>query len=139
MKINDINTVRMLEMTFRGDDRGNLVAVESGRDIPFEIKRIFYMYGTDKDVVRGQHANRKSAFVMINVSGKSTIRIKDVYGNEAEYILDKPNKALYIPEMIWKDMYDFSENSVLLVLSNEHYDATEYIRDYNEFIKEKQR
>lgn len=118
-----------------GDIRGNLVVIEGNKNIPFEIKRIFYMYGSDKMVVRGQHANRKSEFVMINVKGSSKIRIDD--GNESKVVtLDDPCKGVYIKKMVWKDMYDFSEDAVLLVLSNECYDAEEYIRDYEEYLTE---
>lgn len=118
-----------------GDERGNLVVIEGNQDIPFEIKRVFYMYGSDPDIVRGQHANRRSSFVLINVSGTSKVRITDGY-DEIIVVLDKPRMGIYIPPMYWKDMYDFSKDSVLLVLSDEHYDGNEYIRNYSDFIKE---
>ena len=118
-----------------GDERGKLVVIEGGQAIPFEIKRVFYIYGSDATVVRGQHANRDSEFVLINVAGKSKVRITD--GKESFVaVLDKPMMGVYIPQMVWKDMYDFSPDSVLLVLASEHYDGEEYIRDYEEFIKE---
>ena len=128
--------VRMLEFPQRGDKRGHLVVVEGMQDVPFEIKRIFYIYGSDKDVVRGQHANRNSEFVLINVAGTSKVRVKDGKGNEAVFSLNRPHTGIYLPKMVWKDMYDFSADSVLLVLANTHYDGHEYIRDYDEFIKE---
>lgn len=130
-----MNNVRLLDFQQWGDERGHLVVAEGGREIPFEIKRIFYMYGSSADVVRGQHANRKSEFVLINVAGTSKVRVKDGDGNEAVYYLNRPHMGIYLPTMIWKDMYDFSSDSVLLVLSNEHYDPDEYIRDYAEFVK----
>ena len=118
-----------------GDERGKLVVVEGEQAIPFKIERVFYIYDSDSSVVRGEHANRESEFVLINVSGTSKVRVTD--GKEEMIIsLDKPMMGLYIPKMIWKDMYDFSEDSVLLVLANTHYDGHEYIRDYDEFIKE---
>lgn len=125
--------VRMLEFPQHGDERGHLVIVEGMKDIPFEIKRIFYIYGSDAEVVRGQHANLRSEFVLINVAGKSKVKVKDGLGNEAVFSLNRPHTGIYLPRMVWKDMYDFSEDSVLLVLSSEHYDASEYIRDYEEF------
>lgn len=125
----------MLEFAEHGDDRGHLVIVEGGIDIPFEIKRTFYIYGSKTDVVRGQHANKKTQFVLINVAGKSKVRVRDGEGNEAIYCLNRPHTGIYLPTMVWKDMYDFSEDSVLLVLASEHYDATEYIRDYGEFVR----
>ncbi len=118
-----------------GDERGNLVVIEGSQDIPFSIKRVFYLYGSDPDIVRGQHANRRSSFVLINVSGTSRVRITN--GTEELVVaLDKPRMGVYIPPMYWKDMYDFSSDSVLLVLSDEHYDSSEYIRDYDEYLKE---
>ncbi|WP_027203369.1 sugar 3,4-ketoisomerase [Butyrivibrio fibrisolvens] len=118
-----------------GDERGKLVVIEGAQAIPFEIKRVFYIYDSDKTVVRGQHANRESEFVLINVAGKSKVRITD--GKEEIIVeLDKPMMGVYIPKMIWKDMYDFSPDSVLLVLANTHYNDGEYIRDYDEYLKE---
>jgi dTDP-4-dehydrorhamnose 3,5-epimerase-like enzyme len=118
-----------------GDERGKLVVIEGGEAIPFEIKRVFYIYDSDRTVVRGQHANRESEFVLINVAGKSRVRITD---GEEEFtvVLDRPMTGVYIPKMIWKDMYDFSEDSILLVLASTHYDGAEYIRDYDEYLKE---
>ena len=129
------NGVRMLEFPQRGDDRGHMVIVEGNQDIPFEIKRIFYIYGSVKNVIRGQHANLRSDFVLVNVAGKSKVKIKDGKGNEAIFSLNRPHTGLYIPRMTWKDMYDFSDDSVLLCLASEHYDSEEYIRNYDEFIK----
>ena len=118
-----------------GDERGKLVVIEGGQAIPFEIKRVFYIYDSDDTVIRGQHANRESEFVLINVAGRSKVRITD--GDEEIVVeLDRPMTGVYIPKMIWKDMYDFSEDSVLLVLASTHYDGTEYIRDYEEYLKE---
>lgn len=128
-------TVQMLEFQEKGDARGKLVIVEGMRDIPFDIKRIFYIYGSQKDVVRGQHANLRSEFVLINVAGKSKVKVKDGKGNEGIFSLNRPHTGVYLPNMVWKDMYDFSEDSVLLVLASEHYDAEEYIRDYDEFVE----
>ena len=126
---------RILEFGDLGDERGNLVVVEGSMDIPFDIQRVFYIYGSDNEVVRGQHANRKSEFVLINVSGTSKVRVDN--GFEEEIIeLNRPRMGLYLPTMLWKDMYDFSEDSVLLVLTNTHYDGSEYIRDYEEYLRE---
>ena len=128
--------VQMLEFPQHGDDRGHLVVVEGQKDIPFDIKRVFYIYGSDPDVVRGCHANRKSECVLINVAGQSKVRARDGLGNEAVFSINRPHTGLYLPKMIWKDMYDFSPDSVLLVLSSETYDPGEYIRDYDAFVRE---
>lgn len=117
-----------------GDERGKLVVIEGGIAIPFDIKRVFYIYESDSTVVRGQHANRESEFVLINVAGKSKVRIAD--GKEEFVVeLNKPMMGVYIPKMVWKDMYDFSKDSVLLVLASTHYNGQEYIRDYNEYLE----
>ena len=126
---------RILEFPELGDERGNLVVVEGGIQIPFDIQRMFYIYGSDATVVRGQHANRVSEFVLINVSGTSKVRVTD--GDEEVIVeLNKPKMGLYLDKMVWKDMYDFSPDSVLIVLANTHYDGTEYIRNYDEYLNE---
>lgn len=126
--------VSVLEFQERGDERGHLVIAEGAKDIPFEIKRVFYIYGTQGDVVRGQHANLNSQFVLINIAGTSKVKVRDGKTYEEVFVLDKPNMGLYLPNMVWKDMYDFSSDSILLVLASEHYDEYEYIRDYTEFV-----
>lgn len=124
----------IIEFRDLGDERGKLVVIESEISIPFEIKRVFYIYGSDNKVIRGQHANRESEFVLINVAGRSKVRITN--GIEEFVVeLNKPMMGIYIPKMIWKDMYDFSQDSVLLVLASTHYDDREYIRNYDEYIK----
>ena len=134
--IHNMNKVQMLNFPQKGDDRGHLVVVEGEYDVPFSIKRAFYIYGSHRNVVRGRHANRKSEFVLINVAGRSKVRVKDGKGNEAVYILDKPHTGIYLPTMVWKEMYDFSEDSVLLVLASTHYDSNEYIREFSDFVEE---
>jgi len=125
---------KILEFSEYGDERGSLVIAEGNMDVPFEIKRVFYMYGSDPDVIRGQHANKESEFVLINVSGSSKVKIDN--GRENVIVeLNKPRMGLYLSTMIWKDMYDFSSDSVLLVLASTHYDGSEYIRDYNEYLR----
>ena len=124
----------VLQFADLGDERGKLVVIEGGQAIPFDIKRVFYIYESEASVVRGQHANIESEFVLINVAGQSKVRITD--GTE-EFIveLNKPMMCVYIPKMIWKDMYDFSNDSVLLVLASTHYNGAEYIIDYDEYLK----
>ncbi|MBR4966499.1 MAG: FdtA/QdtA family cupin domain-containing protein [Lachnospiraceae bacterium] len=133
MKIEDC--YKIIEFQDLGDERGNLVVIEGGgMDIPFEIQRVFYIYASDADVVRGQHANRETEFLLVNVSGSSKVRIDN--GEESVVVeLNKPRMGVYIPNMVWKDMYDFSEDSVLLVLASRHYDGAEYIRNYEDYLK----
>lgn len=132
-----METIQYKKLKFpqHGDSRGHLVVVEGGKDVPFDIKRMFYIYGSDKGVVRGRHANRKSEFVLINVKGTSKVKIDT--GKKVEVVsLDHPHEGIYLSRMVWKEMYDFSKDAVLLVLSNEHYDPEEYIRDYEQFLYE---
>ena len=133
---NEKISVSLLDFGSIGDERGMITICEGGIDIPFIPKRVFYIYKSSRDVVRGMHANRFTDFVLINVSGQSKVRVLDGKGNEMVYSLNRPNTGIYIPHMIWKEMYDFSEDSVLLCLASEHYDPEEYIRDYNDFLKE---
>ena len=129
-----IDKCRLIELEQKGDERGQLVIVEGNQDIPFEIKRIFYIYGSEAEVIRGRHANYQSQFVLINVSGSSKVKVDDGYRTKI-FQLDRPHMGVYLPQMIWKDMYDFSSDSVLLVLASEHYNAEEYIRDYDTFLR----
>lgn len=125
---------RMLNFKDLGDERGKLVVIEGEEDIPFRIERCFYMYGTDAEKVRGNHANINSEFVLVNVAGKSKVMVTD--GTQKVIVeLNKPMEGIYLPKMIWKEMYDFSEDSVLLVMASTHFDENEYIRNYDEYLK----
>ncbi len=130
---------KIIEFVDLGDERGNLVVIEGeGMDIPFDIKRVFYIYGSDKDVVRGQHANRETEFLLVNVAGTSKVKVDN--GKESVVIeLNRPRMGLYLSSMVWKDMYDFSEDSILLVLASRHYDDSEYIRHYGDYLAELER
>lgn len=130
-----MNKARLIEFPEHGDEKGHLVVIEENIDVPFEIKRVFYIYGSRKDILRGSHANRKSEFMLINVSGTSKVRVD--YGRDSEvFNLDRAHVGVYIPRMVWKEMYDFSADSVLLVLSSELYNADEYIRDKDTYYAE---
>lgn len=127
--------VKML--SFPEFNNGGYIEVEGLRDIPFEIKRVFYIYGKGNvGTIRGKHSNRKSEFVLFNVKGKSKVKTIDENSDEIIYELNEPNQAVYLPKMVWKEMYDFSEDSVLMVLTNEYYDAGEYIRNFDDFVDE---
>ncbi len=128
--------IKLLELPNLGDDRGQLIVAEGGNEsIPFDIKRVFYIYKTTEGTTRGKHANKNSKFFFINVNGSCKIKVDD--GITQEIItLNQPQKALYMDKMIWKEMYDFSEDAILIVLSSEHYDGKEYIRDYDKYLEE---
>ena len=98
-----LDKVSVIKFEEYGDQRGKLIAIESKSEIPFEIKRIFYIFGMNKTMVRGQHANRNSEFVLININGNSKVRVRDGF-NEKVYELSQPSMGLYLPAMTWKDM-----------------------------------
>ena len=124
-------------MTLQGGAPQGFVRAVGGKDVPFEIRRVFYIYGKGNvGQTRGRHSNRKSEFVLFNVRGSCTIKTIDENGAEAVYSLCEPNQAVYLPRMVWKEMYDFTEDSVLMVLTNEPYDAGEYIRSFDVFAAE---
>lgn len=118
-----------------GDERGSLIAIEEGYNAPFEIKRIYYIFDTKKGVERGFHAHIKLKQIVIAVKGSCTFVI-DNGKKRKEIILDNPNKGLLIEGLIWREMKDFSEDCVLIVLASEHYSECDYIRNYNKFLEE---
>ena len=124
---------RIIEFEEFGDERGRLVVAESNRNIPFAIKRSFWIFGSDPGVSRGKHANELSEFVLVCVSGSCRVKTVDSEGAVADFVLDSPAKGLFVPRMAWKEMYSFSSDAVMLVLSSEHYDETEYIHDYTQW------
>lgn len=117
-----------------GDDRGQLVALEEYKDFPFAVKRVYYIYDTLEGVVRGHHAHKCLKQILICVHGSCKIHLDNGHETE-EVLLDKPTEGLYIENDMWREMYDFSPDAVLLVLASELYDESDYIRDYDEFKK----
>ncbi len=134
MKLN-MKSTKIINFDIKGDERGSLAAIEQLKDIPFEIKRVYYIFDTQENFVRGKHAHTQLEQVLICVSGNCKVKLDN--GKEQEIIeLKGRNQGLFIGIMIWREMYDFSKDCVLLVLASEYYDEKEYIRDYNEFLKE---
>lgn len=121
------------EFEAHGDSRGQLIAIEEAKDIPFEIKRVYYLLDTVKGVRRGFHAHKNLEQVLICVHGSCKVLLDD--GIEKEIVeLNQPNKGLYIANDIWREMFDFSSDAVLLVLASEYYDERDYIRSYDDFL-----
>jgi dTDP-4-dehydrorhamnose 3,5-epimerase-like enzyme len=116
-----------------GDHRGQLVVIEGGEDIPFDIKRVFYIYGTQKDVSRGNHAHYKTKQYLITVNGSCRVTL-DNGKTKQTFDLDEPSKGLFQDALIWGTMHDFSDDCVLLILANEYYNESDYIRNYQEFL-----
>lgn len=117
----------------KGDDRGSLVALEAARELPFEIERVYFVYGTRPGVDRGFHAHKELEQWAICVSGSCTMSVDD--GRERRHILlDSPEKGLYIGPGIWREMSDFSPDAVLVVIASTRYDERDYIRNYEDFL-----
>ena len=130
---------RVLELEFvqHGDTRGQLIALESlSEQVPFEVKRVYYIFDTTPGTVRGKHAHKVLKQVLICVSGACTIECEMPDGTKTEHRLDWPDRGLLIEGLVWRNMKEFSKDAVLLVLASEHYDEADYIRDYNQFKKE---
>lgn len=126
--------IKIIEFEVHGDDRGSLVALEQLHNIPFEIQRVYYMYDTGEGVRRGRHAHKQLKQILICIKGKCKILLDDGYTKEI-VALDNPRRGLYLESNIWREMFDFSEDAVLMVLASELYDETDYIRDYQEFLE----
>lgn len=127
-------TPHLLSFTKIGSsDLGYISVAEIADNIPFEIKRVYWTYYTPQDVTRGGHAHYDLEQVIVAVSGIITFITEDLEGNKIEFILDSPDKGLYIPKLIWRDI-KFSHNAVLLCLASERYIAADYIRDYQTFL-----
>ena len=120
-------------LSVRGDARGSLIALEGGTEVPFDIARVYYIFGTRPGVERGFHAHERLTQWAICVNGACTMRVDD--GRvRADVVLDRPDVALQIGSMVWREMHSFSPDAVLLVLASAHYDPADYIRDYGQFL-----
>lgn len=117
-----------------GDERGQLVALEEFKDVPFQIKRVYYMYDTIRDMHRGRHAHKNLEQILVCVHGSCKVLLDD--GAEQEVVsLDKPDEGIYISGITWRELFDFSDGAVIMVLASEPYHESDYIRDYDEFKK----
>ncbi|MDY4618531.1 MAG: FdtA/QdtA family cupin domain-containing protein [Bacilli bacterium] len=125
---------KIIDFKEHTDGRGSLIALEYPKQIPIEIKRIYYIYNVKKDTPRGFHSHKNLNQILIAISGCVKVKISDSYEDEI-ITLDSNNKGLLIGPMIWREMFDFSKDAVLLVLADHEYDESDYIRDYDEFIK----
>lgn len=125
--------IKMINFTPHGDERGLLVAIEAMKDVPFEIKRIYYITDASANIRRGFHAHKQLKQVLICLGGSCKIMLDN--GTErTDITLDSPDKGLVIESNIWREMYDFSEHATLLVLASEYYDESDYIRNYDDFL-----
>ena len=129
-----MSLIEWVDFPSLGDERGSLVALEAEQSVPFVIKRVYYIFGTHEGVARGFHAHHNLQQVAICITGKCRM-VLDNGSKREEVWLDSATKGLIIGDLVWREMHDFSENCVLLVLASEHYDENDYIRNYNDFVK----
>jgi dTDP-4-dehydrorhamnose 3,5-epimerase-like enzyme len=129
-----MSLIKLIDFPPLGDERGGLVALESNINIPFGIKRVYYIFGTEQGVARGFHAHKQLKQVAVCITGKCRMLLDDGKTKESVW-LDAATKGVLIEDMVWREMHDFSDDCVLLVLASEHYDESDYIRDYDEFLK----
>lgn len=126
--------MQIKKITFQthGDSRGQLVALEEMKDIPFKIKRVYYMYDTTKGVRRGFHAHKELQQILICTSGECKILMDD--GTEKQIVtLNSPDEGLFVDKLIWHEMFDFSDGAILMSIASDYYDESDYLRDYNLF------
>ncbi len=129
-----INRIFFVSVKTIIDTRGNLSVIEGGKDLPFDIKRVFYIWNNQENSPRGGHAHKNLYQAFIAINGKCKIELND-NKETATYELSEPNRCILIPPLIWCDIYDFSWDCVLLAIVSDYYDESDYIRDYDEYIK----
>lgn len=126
--------IKLIPLQKHGDERGSLVSLEDQKNVPFDIRRVYYLFGTEEGVRRGFHAHRDLQQLVIAVRGSCRFMLDD--GSEKiDLLLDNPAQGLLLPRMLWREMYDFSPDCVLMVLADAHYDEADYIRDYDQFLE----
>lgn len=129
-----MNLIKLIDLPSLGDERGSLVAIEGNKNIPFDIKRAYYIFGTKKGIARGFHAHKELKQVAVCITGKCRMVLDD--GNVKEDVwLDSATKGVLIDKLVWHEMHDFSKDCILLVLASEHYEETDYIRNYQSFLE----
>lgn len=129
-----IKNCKMVSFDEKTDGRGKLIPIEYPKQLEFPIKRIYYIYDVSEGVTRGFHSHKDLEQILIAIHGKIKVRIKTPYEEEVVE-LDNPNRGLYIGPMVWREMFDFENDGVLLVLASHEYDADDYIRDINEYTR----
>lgn len=131
-----MNGVKLVDFDVHGNKSGYLIALESlSKQVPFDVKRVYYIFGVNDNSVRGKHAHYKLKQLLICVNGSIDITVEDGKTKEL-FRLDNPSKGLYIEGFIWREMKNFSKDAVLVVLASEHYSEADYVRDYEKFKRE---
>lgn len=127
--------IELVQLQKHGDHGGLLVALEQERNVPFNIRRVYYLFGTRGGIRRGRHAHRNLTQMAVAVRGSVTFMLDDGTG-PAETVLNDPSQGLLMGRMIWRELYDFSDDCVLMVLADQLYDPADYIFDYDEFLQQ---
>lgn len=138
MKENILSNCWLTDLPVKGDERGRLVALEAQREIPFDIARVYYIFDSEPNAPRGFHAHRNLQQYAVCVRGSLTMRL-DNGREQRRVLLNRPDQALYIGSMVWREMHDLTPDCVLMVLANSLYDESDYIRDYDRFLELAQR
>lgn len=126
--------IKLIDFPVLGDERGSLLALEGNKNIPFDIKRVYYIYGTQNGVARGFHAHKELKQVAICLNGSCRF-VMDNGIEKSDVVLNSPSQGLLIDTMQWHEMYDFSSDCILLVLASNVYDEADYIRNYDDFLQ----
>ncbi|QWF78539.1 sugar 3,4-ketoisomerase [Amycolatopsis sp. CA-230715] len=130
-----VRPCRIVQLNEFSDPRGSLSVVETGKDIDFDIERVYYLYGLPVATVRGAHGHRNLQQLVIAVHGRFEVIVDDGK-NKQSFSLDHPSRGLYIGPMVWRDLINFSEGAVGVVLASSHYDEADYYRDYADFLND---
>jgi len=128
-----VSMIKTVNFKPLGDDRGSLVALEANKSVPFDIKRVYYIFGTQPGVSRGFHAHKNLKQLAVCVTGSCRF-VLDNGKQREEIMLDSSTTGLIIEDLTWREMHDFTPDCVLMVLANQYYDENDYIRDYQEFL-----
>lgn len=129
------NSARLVELPKIVDPRGNLTYIEGGRQVPFELRRVYYLYDVPGGETRGGHAHKQLQQLLIAASGSFDVVVDDGYERK-RFLLNRSHIGLYIPQMVWRELENFSSGSVCLVMASEYYDESDYYRNYDEFLRE---
>lgn len=129
-----MSLINLLDIQVLGDDRGHLNVLETYKNIPFPIQRVYYLTATKSGISRGFHAHKELEQMAVCVAGQCRMVMNDGHSVD-EVVLDSPSKVLHVGKMVWHEMHDFSEDCVLLVLASDYYDEQDYIRNYDEFLR----
>ena len=127
--------IERIQLQMHGDDRGMLISLEKDLNVPFDIRRVYYLFSTKCDVHRGMHAHRNLNQLAVTVRGSVTFLLDDGNG-PCKVVLDDPSQGLLLRRMVWREMYDFTQDCVLMVLADQFYDPADYITDYDVFLRE---